>query len=494
MNDLKQVIKRQQHHLNKEIAAIVKQTATQSSYHALSRQDKRTVEFHHDRLKQEQFLQKDCKKAERIARRIALILEKLRKDFHNIKQFLNNYNFVNTVGMDSNCGGACDSDLSTDSGTRQAWKRELENMLTMVWHYVDSQYLGDYALLHIPASAPSASESNCHSNISAYNCCPKQYRPYFHYYTPAGDCLTFPPAVGQHSGDSTNTIPSGHNNNKEYSPYSYKGQKSTVSAGEGKDAPGSHRHFQVCNKDFEIRQLWNLIVGSTGGETVDRDAWWSFHVANAIIAVTNDPTITLATTAEGSNSLQSYFETVVCLPTAMSTILAEDNLDTNGASYQNVYAILLSLANGSAAASPGGASKTQAQNESDTYADKANRDSTTSDSGAFDEALKNAPTICHVEDETDLQFIIKLVVMVMNDIRSCQINNDRELQVIEYVSEVAECNEAFHKDVFTDMTAIDESELGQKYEIGKELVKDLNNLYKENCVTKQTLLGDSIFS
>jgi hypothetical protein len=80
-------------------------------------------------------------------------------------------------------------------------------------------------------------------------------------------------------------------------------------------------------------------------------------------------------------------------------------------------------------------------------------------SGAYDEALKHAPTICHVEDESDLQFIFKLITCVMNSVRSCQVNNDREQQVIEYVNEVAECNEAFHQDVFSEMTSIDECEL-----------------------------------
>ena len=106
------------------------------------------------------------------------------------------------------------------------------------------------------------------------------------------------------------------------------------------------------------------------------------------------------------------------------------------------------------------------------------------------EALKHAPTVCNVEDEPDLQFIIKLVTCVMENIRKCQINNDREQSVIEYVREVSECNEAYHQDVFSDMTSIDESELCQRYAVGKELCADLDSLYKENCVSKQTFFND----
>ena len=196
---VKNVIRSQQRKLREEMKDIVKQKATQSAYPALSRQDKRVAEFHHDRLTQEQSLQKDTKKAERLARRIAQILDQLRKDFNKIKNFLGNYNFANTVGQDSSCDGACAEDLSTAVDTRQAWKRELENMLTMVWHYVDAQHLGDYALLHQPEST---SDPTCGSSSTPVNCCPKVYRPFFHYYTPDGDCLGMATEAGGHSGNS----------------------------------------------------------------------------------------------------------------------------------------------------------------------------------------------------------------------------------------------------------------------------------------------------
>ena len=104
--------------------------------------------------------------------------------------------------------------------------------------------------------------------------------------------------------------------------------------------------------------------------------------------------------------------------------------------------------------------------------------------------MNSIPNICNVEDEPDLQFIIKLVTCVMENIRKCQINNDREQAVIEYVREVSESNEAYHQDVFSEMTSIDESELCQRYAVGKELCADLDSLYKENCVSKQTFFND----
>jgi len=110
---VKNIILNQKRKLSEEMNSIVKQKATQSAYPSLNRQDKRIAEFHHDRLTQEQSLQNDTKKAERLARRIAQILDQLRKDFNKIKNFLGNYNFTNTIGKDSDSSGSSESDLSS---------------------------------------------------------------------------------------------------------------------------------------------------------------------------------------------------------------------------------------------------------------------------------------------------------------------------------------------------------------------------------------------
>jgi hypothetical protein len=486
---VKNVIRSQQRKLREEMKDIVKQKATQSAYPALSRQDKRVAEFHHDRLTQEQSLQKDTKKAERLARRIAQILDQLRKDFNKIKNFLGNYNFANTVGMDSSCTGACAEDLSTAVDTRQAWKRELENMLTMVWHYVDAQHLGDYALLHqpvIPADPTCGSASG-----TPVNCCPKVYRPFFHYYTPDGDCLGMATEAGSHSGDSSAVTPKGNYNDVTTRGcilgYKPKDSPAYNPSAENKNAPGSHKHFQITNKDAEIRQLWRLLASprlESDGTTLSsehREAWWSFLVANAMVSGET-----------GAVGMKAYFDNTICLPAEMSTLLDEKQQDENGVDYQSVYEILVDFATGANAQSNGTASKTSAPPSPADYAAPAaaGTDAGSTDSGAFDESLKHAPTVCNVEDEPDLQFIIKLVTCVMENIRKCQINNDREQSVIEYVREVSECNEAYHQDVFSEMTSIDESELGQRYAVGKELCADLDSLYKENCVSKQTFFND----
>jgi hypothetical protein len=447
----------------------------------------------YDRLTQEQSLQKDTKKAERLASRIAQILDQLRKDFNKIKNFLGNYNFTNTIGQDSSCADECANDLSTATDTRRAWKRELENMLTMVWHYVDAQHLGDYSLLHQP-EAPAV-DPTCGSSDYSVNCCKKVYRPYFHYYTPDGDCLSMATAAGGHSGNADTVAPSGNYNDAETRGcvLGFKNKDAMSPAAEIKTEPTSLKHTQITNKDMEIRQLWRLLVGEQGGIAKHRDAWWSFLVANSMNAFAND-----ANNIATEGDLKDYFDNNICLPATMSDLLAKADIADDATTgvpvyYQTVYGILLSFADSTASTSGGNplTNKLVAPPVADSYATAASRDANITDSGVFDEALKHAPTVCNVEDEPDLQFIMKLVVCVMENVRSCQINNDREMAVIEYVRETSECNEAYHQDVFSEMTSIDDSELSQRYTVGKEMGSDLDALYKENCVTKQTSFNDA---
>lgn len=540
-SQVKNVIRNQQRKLGEEMKSIVKQKATQSRYSALSRAEKRVTEFHHDRLTQEQSLQKDCKKAERIARRIAQILERLRKEFNKIKNHLGNYNFANTVGMDSSCGGACADDLSTDIGTRQAWKRELENLLTMVWHYVDAQHLGDYALNHQPES-PNEYDPTCHSSSAAplKNCCPKVFRPMFHYYTPDGDCLTMPSDSGSHSGNanlvSSNTVSYNQDGTANTNSKNYNGSNvirqpcvlgyktgtfapgASDSTQEYKAAPSTLKSFQVTNKDLEIRQLWRLIASPESSETtsVKSAAWWNFLFANAHHYKENvnsagwDSANNVAAHTSNAALLKDHFRDELCLPTQMIEVLSHIINKDDGAETETIVeerSILFTLAKNVSVLSPDPILPSLVTDASDAknawteshkilvLSDATNPNSVNNTStDEYPSVLSTVPNICNVEDESDLQFIFKLVTCVMNNIRASQINNDREQEVIGFVNEVAECNEAFHQDVFTDMTAIDESELRQRYAVGKELCEDLDGLYKENCCTKQNFFNDVTLS
>ena len=95
-----------------------------------------------------------------------------------------------------------------------------------------------------------------------------------------------------------------------------------------------------------------------------------------------------------------------------------------------------------------------------------------------------------MEDESDLRYISKHFTEKMNSIRSCQVQNDREQQRMDFVMETSECNEAFHQDAFNDLTQIDESAVRSKMKVGKQLSFELNDLYVENCFNKQVFFND----
>jgi hypothetical protein len=489
-------IKQQQRKLREEMNSIVSQKATQSRYPSMSRADKRITEFHHDRLTQEQALQKDCAKAERIANRIAQVIERLRKDINKVKNHLGSYTFANTVGQDSEASGDSTKDNTAALATREAWKGELEKMLAMVMHYSNSQHLGDYALSYQPEGGRQV------------------YRPEFYYNTPVGDCLVLD--AGLHSGDST-AVQGGNYNDVETREcvVSYK-PLSAMNVQETKNRGAPPKTLKVTNTDHELRALFRLLVATDAGH---RDAWWSFLVGNSVVWW-NSMTATeqSAAVVTGVSGLVTHFADVVDLPAGMhdllSALVTPEDTDTDASgvvtqppSYESVYQILFELlANPSGSTLSNqldGATRIRPPSKIDDdltlpvlntgtglYDAHVSGVPTADDSGLFDMALANAPTIGNVEDEADLAFIMKRMCCVMENLRADQIRNDRELSIIDFTNEVAECNEAFHQDAFADMTGINESELGQRYKVGKELCGDLDALYRDNCFSKQNFFND----
>ena len=56
--------------------------------------------------------------------------------------------------------------------------------------------------------------------------------------------------------------------------------------------------------------------------------------------------------------------------------------------------------------------------------------------------------------------------------------------------DVSECNQAFHEEAFGELTCIDETELCTRYDVGKCMLKDLDDLYRESCCSKQNFFTD----
>jgi hypothetical protein len=421
MNDLfqnKRTIQQQHRKLRSAMADMTVELSTHSKYNSLNRKDKRTAEHHHDLMVSEQSLQKDLRGVSTMARRIAQVLDRLRKDVNNIKNFAGNYNFTNTVGMDSSASGNCAQDLSTGIGTRDAWKQELINLISNSYQYVEAQRLGDYALLHDVSSSS--------------NCCPVKYRSEFHYSAPRGDCLAFAPSMGS----------------------AHMATEQLTGDDDTKSTPGSYEHQSVQNCDLKFAQTYKLLV------TEDATEWESvlaIEYANAVSSFDGSSTsdwdgAAFTTDAERKAHVKTYLQNESCLPEVLVDALLVF-VD------QVTFVISGVLA-------------------------------TDVDASDIASAIAHVPSVPHVEDESDLAYIFKHFTEKMNTIRGCQQQNDREQQRMEFVRETSECNEAFHKDVFQGMTAIDESAVRSKRSVGMQLDKDLQKLYKDNCFTKGTMFND----
>ena len=181
-------------------------------------------------------------------------------------------------------------------------------------------------------------------------------------------------------------------------------------------------------------------------------------------------------------------------PDEMSADLALGDAASDG-THDSIYFMLQDLAAGTAGinATTGGVgdaaiSKTNPPKASAAYAPGA--ETVANGSGAFDEALKHAPTVCNVEDESDLQFIFKMLTERMEKIRTCQITNDREQQRIQYVRETSECNQAFHQVEFDRLTGFNDAEVDARYAAGAQMAADLDVLKGQHSVTKQTFFND----
>ena len=92
--------------------------------------------------------------------------------------------------------------------------------------------------------------------------------------------------------------------------------------------------------------------------------------------------------------------------------------------------------------------------------------------------------------DSNFNFVRGQVVAMMDKIRKAQITNDCEVRTIKSVRDVSECNQAYHENAFGNLTQINEGELKQRYNVGKQLLRDLDDMYRENCVTKQTFFKD----
>lgn len=410
--------------------------ATQSGYNALSRQDKRIAEHYRDMVTRETSLQNDLRRAETMARRIAQVLNQLFKDVTKIKQFMGNYGFANTVGKDSDSTGLCETDLSTAIDTRQAWKEELKNMITMTYHYVEAQHLGNYRLLS--DSPPVSSSSSCNTAATATSCCPLIYRSMFYYATPAGDCLSMPTTMGSHSGDSTAVQPSGDS--------TYPVTSSTP--GELKYPTNSYYQSGVSNPDMGLRKLWELYV-------LDYTVTWqgvvAAHFAEGLL--TNEFAAAVTIDAGATNVAQ-----IAALKAFMANLLYSEELITAifVAADANIDFVVSTIFD--------------------------DVDVTLDDVTLLVDVYEHTHSIDNIEDESDLPCVMAPFVTLLENIRTAQHQNDREQQRINYVRETSECNQAYYQSMYSELTEVDMVKVNAQLQKGKRVCQELNMLYADEIM------------
>ena len=99
-------IRLQRDRVKKQQREIVDQLITKSRYPAMDRNERRTFEYYADESSQLKAQAKDLAKAQVVAQRIGVIVERIRKELEAIKQHLTDYNFVSTDGSDTNKNAA----------------------------------------------------------------------------------------------------------------------------------------------------------------------------------------------------------------------------------------------------------------------------------------------------------------------------------------------------------------------------------------------------
>jgi len=171
------LIKSQINRINQQQEILSKQLISQSKYAGMDRNSRRELETYVDSLNILLSQEKDIKKAQIVGERISEILERVRKQVDTLLNKVNDYNYPTTTtdtildcsNLDSS-NNQTDYDLTTDLVKREAWENAIITLSENILSYLNSQFLGDYALLHVPQCS-----NQCFGNTNVY------YRPVFTY-------------------------------------------------------------------------------------------------------------------------------------------------------------------------------------------------------------------------------------------------------------------------------------------------------------------------
>ena len=249
---------------------------------------------------------------------------------------------------------------------------------------------------------------------------------------PRGDCLSLPTSAATHSGDSTVVTPTGH----------YTSWQSVNPPNEFPNVPNGLGHTRVTNPAWlDIQWILDLLNGDH--YLISEYTYYAIQEALA--------------SQEWINGLQNYDELRTILINSWRR-LPISYVEAVLEAYKNDATLDLAVH----------------------YGDLSNNANITV------ESINHFPTFANIEDESDLCFLTYWMTNSLRYARNMQTQNEREQQDIRNKRETSECNQAFHQDAFNDLTRVNFGEVEAKYRTGQKLCKDLDVLYKENCVTKQT--------
>jgi hypothetical protein len=489
-SELQHCIRNQKQKVNAELDKIVKMKATQSAYPAMSRQDKRVAEYHADRMTQETSLQRDMQKAERMADRIAQVLEQLRADFNEIVNHIGNYDFPAEEPSGATAGN-CLNDFSAALDSRQAWKDTLCCMLKNVRNYAENQYLGDYKILHGSNAGAAVNDAG-----TAACCCPLGYRPEFVYRTPVGDCLR----LGE-KGKSiyTTTVQNGD--------LAIDTLFSTVCEDPQTSLAAQEAWFNtvygivVAHKPTELEANWTEPI-----VTAAKVAAKAALEASGLVPTEGNEIAELLTNGKAGTTTKDAFSFVDGVFFGqLNSVFAYNNtanagLSGNEGCFTNVEIddlldlAALSFVAFAAGEKPDGYPGSLAEKTRLNTIYGWSYPDTTGDSvlELLGGGQGNGSLVNTIADESDTAFVTltEAVCAKVKAVRLAQLQNDQDKKTINYVREVSECNQAYHEQVYGEHTSIDETALCQRYEIGSAMLSDLDVMYRENCVSKQSFFKD----
>jgi len=512
-------IRLQRDRVRKAQRKIVDQLITKSRYPVMDRNERRTFEYYTDEIAQLKAQAKDLKKARFVARRIGLVIARIRKELEAIKQHLSDYRFVSTDGQDTTTGergaeyeayvSACsDSDLTMDGSTRHAWIEQAKNMVTCLRNFSLAQRLGNYALLWnaqddtVTSVLSGANMAPCNGDNTSATTAHLQYRPEFLYTQYSTQCRTVA-AVAEDEQDTSATsgMALDQNTSKKY-----------------------HNYFSISNPDLAIDDLFKQLVCqgdvAGGGATSSPFTPTTFQ-PNSSVWTGSEYNSNSTSAASGYTSTDGYlvidkalnpnFTDVFDNINGAKTITFDGPHGNDGATvtildytdYGNANNPYWCNISWDPTSGYGGIdfvlryfvdSTTTPYTFHNFTFDNETPTETTANEEVPDSQEKSAVNLDNIDDERDVSCVLKLVIDKLDAVMHAQQDNDNEQAALECANDVNQQNLCWFEEVCAEMLAIDEDELKSQHASGEANLSDLTDLARKASSKKDYFSGVQLTS